>query len=331
MGKETQKKRRRRTFLYLWVLLALAILLVAATYTWFSLSETPHVNDMAMYVNAPAGLELALEYNSPDEDWGQKIEFEDMVSTQFPLRPATWLDSEQGLVTISYGFDGRSTGELVTLTDEENANLEDAAEYYYVAKTFYARTTTPCDVSLAEAVEINEGENGAGTYVIGTPVWDPDTLSHYDGGQGAETALRVGLRVTHVDYDSGEPLGESEFFIYEPNCDTHIGDAEGYFPTAAIDGAETLVDEDHLILQKSSTWTEAHPVQRLVTIKDLGEFENNVTLFRLEDRDKVMIELYVWLEGQDSDCTNRINAAQILGSIQFHVEYNGQSGLEEIK
>ena len=45
----------------------------------------------------------------------------------------------------------------------------------------------------------------------------------------------------------------------------------------------------------------------------------------------VMIDLYIWLEGQDYDCTNLIRDAQILASIQFESDPTGQSGLEPIE
>ena len=58
MQKEENGRRRRRA-IYLWILLMLSILLVAASYTWFSISRRPRVSDMKLYVNAPVGLELA--------------------------------------------------------------------------------------------------------------------------------------------------------------------------------------------------------------------------------------------------------------------------------
>ena len=314
--------------IYLWILLALLVLLVAATYTWFSLSQTPRVNDLAMYVNAEPGLELALEAGAPDDDWGQKIDFPDLVDDDYPLKPSSWSDRRESFVSIRYGFDGRLTDEIVPLSDEANANKKDAYGYYVVG-TFYARTHMPCNVSLAEAVELNEGENGAGTYVIGTPVWDGAELIHKDGGSGAESAVRIGLRITPVD-DDGIATGNAEFFMYEPNCDVHIDNIDGYVDTPSVDDDETLVPRDHMILQRASTWTEAYPVQRDVTIKDLGEFLENRTLFTLERGDKVKIELYVWLEGQDVDCTNSIEDAMIMANLQFHVEYGGQSGLDII-
>lgn len=314
--------------MYLWILLGLLVLLVAATYTWFSLSQTPHVNDMAMYVNAESGLELALEYDAPDDEWGQKIDFLDMVDDDYPLKPATWSDARQSFAAIRYGLDGRLTDEIVPLTDGMNANRRDAYGYY-VTGAFYARTLMPCTVSLAEAVELNEGENGAGTYVIGTPLWDDEELVHTDGGSGAECAVRIGLRITPVDKD-GAAKGDPEFFIYEPNCDVHIEDAEGYVDTPNVDGGDTLTDRDHMILQEASTWTEAYPVRHDVTIKDLGKFIENRTLFSLDRGEIVRIELYVWLEGQDVDCTNRIEDAKIMANLQFHTDYSGQTGLDII-
>ncbi len=322
------KNQRRRTFLYLWILLALLILFVTATYTWFSLSRTPHVNDMGLNINAQNGIELALKYDAPDDEWGQRIDFADLVTEDCPLKPVTWSDARQRFLAVRYGFDGRGY-DFAELTDENSANRSDG-EGYYVIGTFYARSDAYCDVSLAEAVLLNEGENGAGTYVIGSPVWDSETVSHKNGGNGAENAIRMGLRITPIDEKTGQPDGEYEFFIYEPNCDLHVSETEGYQPTPSIDRKDTLTDADHLILQKHSSWTEAEPVQHNVTIKQLGEFLQNVKLFSIKPGEKVKIDLYVWLEGQDIDCKSMINKAEIQANIQFNAEQGNQSGLDDV-
>ena len=67
---------QRRTFILLsyWLaIMALLLLLVAATYTWFSLSKTPRVNDMDLYVSSPSGLEIAQKFDAPDEDFRNKL------------------------------------------------------------------------------------------------------------------------------------------------------------------------------------------------------------------------------------------------------------------
>lgn len=321
-------KQERRTTIYFCILLALLTLLVAATYTWFSLSHTPRVSEMALYVNAGTGLELATTYNAPDEEWGGNVDFPDLVSGAEPLKPVTWSEEQQSFMTISYGFDGRMTDRYTALSDEENANRADG-DGYYVVGTFYARTGESCEVSLAEAVEVNGGENGSGTYVIGTPVWNGQSILHDDGGNGAEEAVRLGFRVVPVDPDTGRELDDSVFYIYEPNCDEHADGSSTYVETPSIDGAPTL--SDNLFLQTASTWTEAYPVQREVTIKSLGEFTTDTYLFTIGAGEVYQIQLYVWLEGQDVDCLSQIDEAQIFANVQFHADFEGQGGLKKIR
>lgn len=320
-------KRRKRTLIYLYVLLALSVLLVASSYTWFVITRYPRVNDMAIHVTATSGLELAMRFDAPDEEWGQEIDFSQLVSEETPLKPVTWSERENALVTVVYGLDGRSTGKWDTLNDAEHANRTDGAGYY-VKGTIYARSDEPCEVLLQEAVELNEGRDGAGTFVIGTPVWNQQTILHDDGGNGAETAIRIGFKITPVNARTGAAIGESDFYIYEPNCDIHIDGSTGYVDTPSIDGGETL--GGRLITQTASEWVEAYPVERNVTIKSLGEFQTDTKLFDLELGSMIQIELYIWLEGQDVDCVNAMNEVQIFSNIQFFADYSAGSGLVDI-
>lgn len=327
-----EQKRRLRTVLYAYLLLALFILLVAASYTWFSLSRTPRVSDMDVFISSQTGLELANTYDAPDDDWGEVVDFASIVGTDTQLKPSSWSEERQALVVSDYGTDGRTINDSYTpLTDALNANRND--DYgYYVKGSFYARSESQVKVSLGDAVEVNEGRNTAGTYVIGTPLWNTQTLLHDDGGQGAETAVRLGLRFTRIDPDSGVTYGDSEFYIYEPNYDEHIDpEIEGEVETENVDDGGPLTDESHMIRQTASTWSEANPVQSNVTIKSLGKFDTNTELFEVEPGEMWKIDLYIWLEGQDVDCTNLIEDAQIIANIQFTADYSGQSGLKKIR
>ena len=162
-------------------------------------------------------------------------------------------------------------------------------------------------------------------------MWNSQTILHDDGGQGAETAIRLGLRIALVDPETGAAKGTSEFFIYEPNYDAHIGSrVTGDPATKSIDGTDTLIDSAHLIRQTASTWREASPVQSTVTIKSLGRFTTPTKLFQLKGGEVAAIELYIWLEGQDADCTNIIEEAQIIANLQFATDYSGQGGMTNI-
>lgn len=332
-----QKKRRINIFLYLYLVLILLLLLTVASYTWFSLTTTPRVSDLNMHVATTSGLELALQ---PDaEEWVLQLDFVDMVDETAPLRPVTWSHENQQFFAAVYGADGRLTGQWEPLTDKRNAN-KDSADGYYTLGTFYARTGTNCDISLSPAVEVDEGIDGSGTYLIGTPVWNDQQIIHENGGQGAENAIRVGIRITQVEETEED---SSLFYIYEPNADLHLDGTQEYIATSSIDaledGQETeasgevtpLCPEEQLIIQTASTWTEADPVQRSVVIKDLGEFTTPTKLFTMLAGQIVRIDIYIWLEGQDVDCTNQINQAQILANIQFAADVEGQSGLVPIE
>lgn len=332
MQKEENGRRRRRA-IYLWLLLVLSILLVAASYTWFSISRRPRVSDMQMYVNTSAGLELAPRYDSPE--WFRQLDFNDLVEETSELKPATWSQQKNALMAIDYGLDGRMTDRWTQLSDEQNANKK-SSDGYYTMCSVYVRSDTPMEVSLSPAVEVSQGVSGAGTYVVGTPEWDGQAVRHADGGSGAQYALRVGLRITPVDPATGQAAGQPEFFIYEPNCDGHVlqpgqSTAEaGYIPTKSIDGTEGLIDEAHLIRQTTSQWTEADPVQRRVVMYRLGEFQSPTRLFTLARGGMVRLDIYLWLEGQDVDCTNVIgDAAKIFANIQLQGQ-GGHGGFVEI-
>lgn len=329
MNRPMKKSRHNwRTLIYIYVLIALLILLVTSSYTWFAISQTPRVSDMALYINAPTGLELATSYNAPLDDWGQSISFLDLVDENAPLRPITWSDEQKTFLAIRYGIDGRMAGRFETLTDEANANRTDN-DGYYVVGTFYAKTDETCTVSLADAISLGEGKHSAGTYVIGTPIWNDQEILHYNGGFGAETAVRIGFMATKIDPELGTPVAEPIFSIYEPNCNRHIDSDSGYIKTPSVDGKDSLTD--NLILQTSSVWTEAFPVEQNVTVKILGEFLTETKLFTINAGELYQIKLYIWLEGQDVDCINAIDNAQMIANVQFKVDYTGHTGLEEIE
>ncbi|MBR4071841.1 MAG: hypothetical protein IKK26_04745 [Clostridia bacterium] len=323
-----QQQRRMRTAIYLYVLLALLSLFSVATYTWFSLSRTPEVSEMALHVNSPTGLELSVE---PDaKEWQLQLNFSEIIGEVAPLRPVTWSQRDNRFYAVSYSYDGRVNDVLEPLSDGRNAN-KDNADGYYMKGTFYARTAQKVHVSLTSAIEVAEGIQGSGTYVIGKPIWNSETVSHDNGGNGAELAIRIGILVEKTDL-SGELKNEaSEFYIYEPNYDKHVDKEDGYIATPSIDGTATVIPEENIILQSLNSWKEADPVRNGTVIHTFGEFDSDMELFALDTDELAKISLYVWLEGQDVDCINAIgHEAELMANIQFTATTDGQSGMVPI-
>lgn len=321
--------RPARILAYFYVMLILFSLFSVATYTWFSISRTPEVSDMALYVNSPNGLELSADPLA--EKWQLRLDFAELVGESAPLRPVTWSENEQHFYAATYGLDGRLADIWTPLTDSRNAN-KDNADGYYMMGTFYARCDQSVTVSLSPAVEVEQGLQGSGTFVIGKPIWNPEKILHDNGGRGAELAIRIGFKIQKTDLTGAESEDSHLFFIYEPNSNTHIDGSFGVLQTPSVDLSPSLVSQDRLITQTTSSWRENDPVERDVVVRSLGDFTSNAELFHLKPEELAKITIYVWLEGQDADCTNVIgHEAQIVASIQFVTESKGQSGLVPIE
>lgn len=284
---------------------------------------------MGLSVDCGTGMELAFTPDS--DDWTQHLNFTDYIDEIGILKPVTWSEDEKCFYSADFGHDGRIKGITERLSDSANTNSK-KSNGYYLKYTCYARTGEPVKVSLTPAVVGADGTQGAGTYVIGTPLWDGENILHNNGGNGAEYSIRVGLNIVMFDSETKERKDESVFYVYEPNCDMHIDGSQGITDTASINGTATLVPEDRLIQQTTSTWTEADPVQRGVIIRDLGDFVSDTYLFELGVDEFAKIDVYVWLEGQDTDCTNEIgDEAQIFVNLQFDAQAKTNSGLEIIE
>jgi len=340
-----RKKIRKTPYIlfYTYLLIALLSIFSVASYTWFTLSWSPQVNGMNVYITSNMGLELA---STPDaEVWSNQL---DIYSTKElskfadkeerpALRQATWSDKEQCFYGPLYGYDGR----LLNVTGKDYADREIVSWYkledlihanstadssYYIKATFFARCGQPVDVVLAEPMQINDqGIQGYGTYVIAEP----------NTGKGPETAVRVGFRMTYVD-QTGAPLSErGSMYVYEPNADRHVDGSTDPIHTYSIDEfmASDITDAD-----AQNPWLlvgEERLIQQKFSRKeDHGDFIKNPTLFTLKAGEIVQIELYVWLEGQDVDCSNAmsdgVSTTRIEANIQFTGTTESQSGMVPI-
>lgn len=339
-----RKKVRKGPYIafYIYLLIALLSVFTVASYTWFTLSWSPQVNGMNVYITSNSGLELSA---TPDaEGWSNQLdifstrELKKFANSQErpALRQATWSDQEQCFYGPLYGYDGR----LMHVTEKDYQNREIISWYkledlihanstayssYYIKATFYARCGQPVDVVLAEPmIRDEQGTQGMGTYVVADPV----------SPAGPETAVRLGFRMTYVDENGTELSERGAMYVYEPNADRHTDGSMDPIKTYSIDeflhpeeatGQARdwlLVENDRLIQQKFSRQD------------DPGEFLQNPTLFSLKSGEIVKVELYVWLEGQDVDCSNAmsdgVTTTKILANIQFTGSSESQSGLVPI-
>lgn len=296
---------------YAFALSILAVIaMVSASYAWLGISRIPSVTDMSLSVITDNALLIAPDQEGTPGQWDNYLDLSAVFENMEPLKPVTYSSAEDSFYGVEYGTDGRPSG-----TSPDTAGQMITYEFWMKSSGSTAA------IRLASPTLTPDGKKGAGTYVVGEPVWNGETISHDNGGHGAETTIRMGFRCIPTD-SSGEENGESRFYIYEPNADIHVDGSEGYRDTPSVDGSPSLVDEEYLIVQGASTWEEQEPVLKDVVIYDLGDFQTNPVLFNLSGQSMVKIIMYIWMEGQDVDCTNMAvsKETRIAANIQFGVD-----------
>ena len=333
-GENTKGKLNKKVKIYITFvgLVAAAVTIITASVAWLSISRTPIVSDLGLTVLTENRLEIAPDENGSPGEWNVVLDLSTILENVAPLKTVTYSQSRNAFYAMSYGLDGRAAGATVALTDAKNANVRGngntsgTTDGYYIAIPFWLRAPSTATICLSEAKEVEKGRAGSGTYVIGNPVWNGSAVTHENGGNGLETAIRLGFRCQTTD-KKGNPKGDSKFIVYEPNADTHVDGKTGYEPTQSIDGGKSLISDSNLIWQTTSIWNETTPVLSDQVLYKMGEFKTDTELFKITPDTLQKITLYVWLEGQDVDCVNAASAypTSILANIQFTPKENDNS------
>ena len=305
------KKRRFLVLIQLFIYLLLLLpVTTMSTYTWFSISKTPSVNDMQINVGADNGILLAWERNA--EEWLPTLNYEDAVTAETALRPSTYSYEEDAYYAVQYDRSGRVQSTDVKLSEEKNANrIDDQA--YLVKFTFYAKAGADVGIFLADS------NNGRGTFLCSALEWDSENFVNYNQTTGAELAMRIGLRISLYETEDESELKESAFAIYEPNADKHIDGSSGYVETLTPNG-QPLAPLSAIYTQSATTWEEKFPVKKGEVDYDFGTYfgEEKQPIIVMEANTIAKVEVIVWLEGQDIDCTNQIGtSSKILAQIAF--------------
>lgn len=322
---QNEKPKNKRYFIiYAYMLLILLVLTTVATYAWFSLSANPRVSNLSFYISSAHGMEISID---PVSGWSQRVTYEDVFGEAYELRPVTYSQKLGGFFGMVYLYDGTVSDTCFPLFESIHANSK--SNNYYCVGTLYARTGANTSVSLAPALALNDTFDIAGTYLMGKPKWNETEIKHDNLGRGAENAIRIAIEIIRLKPNL-EPTGETEFFIYEPNADRHNDGTVGYLPTPSIDGTPTLIDQDKIITQSASSWTESDLVERDKLVYQMGSFDGDTKLFKMKADEIVKIKIYIWLEGQDVDCTNVISSAHVIANIQFSATTDGGGGLTPI-
>lgn len=280
----TQKAKKIRSMIMMTLLCVL--MMSAATYAWFTLSNTSKVSNLTMTVGDVSGLQIAEDENGAepaDDKWKGAT---DEVEFKGTLLPATTTDGIN-ILKPKYSDDGAvESVEATTDGDKLTKDSNDTAEGYYVEYTFWLRASGAAEgkttVQLEVGKNLNDGVysetgNHEGTYSLSSK-------------KGANNVLpSAAVRISLINNGTAK--------VYEPNTD--------FKPAAKI----YALDKRDVKTAKSSD------VQQNVD----GTFKSsNSNVLTLNNNEATKITLKLWLEGTDGQCGNDIAAQDIKTQLKFN-------------
>ena len=265
----TKSLRRRLTISILVVIITLCAV-VSATYAWYIYNTSRHTTDVRMAAGAGANLQISNSYSG---EYGSAAVLE---SFKGQLEPVSTNKVTVGFQKASVFITGKE-GSTDLLAKEFAGS--DASEYYHT--NMYLRTNgNPTDIYLSD---------------IG--------FEDSDDKKPISSAIRVGL----VVHEPGQNMPVSSEYIFaisdkknpEANYNTVTG-KEGYVLDGVKKDGTTVpfspyTSDAYCIYDKNTGAVKLKKTsEKLCTITGDGHRKPGTP---------VQIEVYIWLEGCDEDCT----------------------------
>ena len=252
---------------------------VTSTFAWYIYQTYSHTTDVHMAVGAGASLQIS---NAYDGDYGSSAVMEAFTGT---LNPVSTNKITGGFQKV-YGFTNGQENQPMLV-----ASLFGAGEAFdYYQTTLFVKT--------------NGSESMVYLADIGYEDSDPDNP--------ISTAIRIGF-VTHKP---GENQPEDGEYIFEINKEDN---PEGEYNTAT--------GEEGYVLDCMKTDGTTIPMENLYSSANFCEYDKmtgkvslksgSIPLFQVsgtgdgEFGKPVQVDVYIWLEGCDKDCTNNLCATTL--------------------
>lgn len=298
MKKEEQKeknlvKKAKKMRSMIMMMLLCVLMLSAATYAWFTLSNTAKISNLTMTVGEATGLQIAKDTGTGSAHtpgtYSSVLNFEDGVDPNYKitglLLPATTTDGQTFLMPV-YDEDGKVSGSKAADKHLTNATSQATDEGYYYETTFYLKALgeNSIHIKLKDGATlpntgIAENSNTAtGTYVLAK---NGSTKNKgYLGSQAIRISLTAGTNT----------------LVYEPNSDVH---GSSGMSAALANGVSFS------------------PVASTSVQISTGAFSSQSKYLTLAGNTDTLVTMRIWIEGTDDDCVNEISLNDIIAQLMF--------------
>lgn len=287
----TKKAKKIRSIVMMSLLCVL--MLSAATYAWFTLSDTAKVSNLTMTVGDVTGLQIAIDNGTAPGIYGNELKYGEGEAASYGINgtlfPATLINKTDGIKKPVY--DPAGSGAVTDVAAVETAEIlkndsDPSATGYYYETTFYLKS-----LGKNIAVQLKKGENLGNTGVqVGTET-GTYVLNNIEQSSSGNGSTHIGAKAVRIWLTDG-----TNSIIYQPNSDL-IADSNTY----------TLAED------KRSVRTTEAPTD--VQSAD-GTFSTQGNLSLTANTD-TKITMRIWIEGTDEFCGNEIKLEHIIAQLQF--------------
>ena len=301
-------KKRKRRMLSLFMMLLLSVMsLTGVTYAWFTQGEKASINQFQMDVESVSGLQISMDA----VHWYNEI-------TNFTyngeLTPVSTIGEIDATTKNCKFFKGTfANGYLRNITTAVESTTNSTKGYFAV--TLYFKNTG----SSAINVTLSDGDTFATTVL--SSEYDDDAATY------SSLATRVGFQKRGEVFDGTATNGitalasnkgdATAIKIYEPNATTHIQEAlnagvASNNVKASYYGVKATGNGPYNL---SNVATLTDTFGSVTTYSDPGE-----TMFTIVGDSIACVTIYIWLEGQDCDCTNFVSGKDLYVNLKFNRE-----------
>ncbi len=312
----SNKLKRKALIPAIAMVLVSVVALSGVSYAWFTVGETATVDQLKLDVKAATGIQLSLTPEEPTS-WKGTINADDVLKsiTDFSKTNNAYPQKEiYPVSTVGLNDNNSFTmyrGDIDPDTNLLTTKVQDIKDAEYIAFDLYIK------VDAAEE-NIKLDTNSGVQYIADAA--KPDNKSYLASRIGFINYGNVGTNYgsTKLAKTEAGSLFENGAFIWEPYSTTHI-DINGVvstgekLPYTGVKGEDTN-------LPNSSTAT-GDKFGAVTTKTFTGDTEGltagTPAPFLNLTQGISKIRVYIWLEGQDADCHNKISGGNFATTINF--------------
>lgn len=295
------------------MLLVSVLALTTATYAWFTNGHGGKVDEITLTAATANGIELSADAIT----WGGTIAYSDLtsVSTNQMLQNAT-MEPLSSAGTVSTGTD-KGQLRLYTGTISEEGKLTTSLVSNFtdakcVKFDFYVRNSGTTDATLY--LDLNDKKSSVSEKVSeGSPTTGVDKavrVAFIDQGGTQDKGISI-TGVSATDAESAKSLKSgTTSTVWEPNP----GESKAYVVKSEIATNNAIAVADGIVsVDENSAYKDSFTQLSTVTNAN-GKY---VKIAEIGSKRISKVTVYIWLEGQDADCTNNATGGKFNVNLVF--------------